>query len=37
MGKLVIDRTSNSILYLGEAKSKSAESSSDSGKAGAKK
>jgi predicted nucleic acid-binding Zn-ribbon protein len=36
MGKLVIDRTSNSILYLGEERAKPAETS-DSGKAGAKK
>jgi predicted nucleic acid-binding Zn-ribbon protein len=36
MGKLVIDRTSNSILYLGEGRASSSETS-ESGKAGAKK
>lgn len=36
MGKLVIDRTSNSILYLMESRSNASESS-ESGKAGAKK
>jgi predicted nucleic acid-binding Zn-ribbon protein len=36
MGKLVIDRASNSILYLGEGRANASETS-ESGKAGAKK